>query len=177
MPKLQTRSPALADMVARWSDFTMLKQGELDYFCGVYCVIAAARRLETISASEIDGHLVELMGWHGKAIADGMPTKDIKKFIKQVGLKVPRTEAPSPVPQRIGEFVLSYVSLDFIDPAGKYAAYTGGHYVLALEGNDEHTVIADPHPWNPRVYPIYTKDLEQWYARSGERRWRGTLSK
>ncbi len=168
----------LTALVEKHRGFPIAKQGELDYLCGVYCVLAAAEKLQTKEHKAEDANTpLNLLRRKGSALTQGMWESHIRDLAERVGLAVGNALNHVPVRPMDGQsFVLVFVAMDFIDPEGRRPAYRDGHYLLLIGGDDEHWVVADPHPWHPRVYCVAAATMNEWFMRA-KNRWAAVLTR
>jgi predicted double-glycine peptidase len=144
-------------VLERFKSFTIRKQGEQDYACGLYCVVTAATYL---GALDDDGNSVaRVLAQVDTNISNylwtsGVSEKGVRKLAvaAKLGVWRPKKVTLENLASNEGEHIwMALVRMEFDDPKHVVERYDDLHYVLVLEVTDTHVVVADPHPWHEDI--------------------------
>ncbi len=148
------------------------QQGEDDYACGLHCIVTAARHLGAIPGTAGPQRFLTALAprdatrIEARLPAVGLFERDIRALAAAAGLGVYR-----PNTHDAGQFKepgwlwIAFVLMRFTAPNGSESDER--HYLLVLDylAGDRALVVADPHPWNPRVYCVAFQEFESaWRA-------------
>lgn len=174
--------------LARYADFPIKKQGELDSACGLYCVVTAAIRFGIIGddatgAAHALAYLRDgakedyatklLVGW-------GVRPGHLLPLVNRMRLKIDPQGA-----MRYEQLLEPYdskrflwvvmIKMAFEDPLRQTNVAPADHYVLVLEASKKAVIVADPHPWHDDIYSMRREKFENCWDQARPRRWGGRL--
>jgi hypothetical protein len=151
----------------RTGGFRIFKQGELDYACGLYCLLSAARHLGTFPHDDPFPRWARAAGYG--VMKDGFRADRLAVLAAGVGLRFGRAvrTVASLTAERIW---LTAAKLPFFAPSG--VAYREDHYVLIVGRTPSgRLVLADPHPWNRDRYTLSERAFDRFWQESWQGRW------
>lgn len=153
----------------------VVRQGEWDHACGLYCVISAARFFgvpqKHLGLSRIvrnvDGRTKKLLSGPGVGWAELRAIASAAHLVLEDETKRPQVEATHQLWIARGTMMFSAADPDDIFPAGR-TRNVYRHYVLARAAKGEHVEIVDPHPWHRKRRTI-TREEFGWFCTTAAR--------
>ncbi len=146
--------------------FKVIKQGELDYFCGLYCLAMLLKNFKNEEEVEI-GPWIEA---YPKSPTDGFPTKKLIELcerpelpeLKVLGLKLIESHSLTGY-----EYGIAMIATTFSE-----SRELNTHYVVFFDYKGRK-YIADPHPKSYRKAVLLDKSgfNEDWNIEKKDPRW------